>query len=223
MENNQFMRAGIDIQGLVWLVVIVASIVGQMMKTAKKHRDAAPGSPAAPRPDQPAGGEPAQELEDFLRNLMGEQTPRSTPPPVPAPMREAAPEELPRRSKPEPSYYSATTSPTVAPRAATAEPPVIVHRPPRHAYRAVPVLQPPPRPSPVPVRSPPAYSLPPLAQRPLVAALPPIGIAPLNKAVVALREEVRRQAKTPIALRSALLMREILGPPIGLRDLCPPR
>lgn len=214
------MRAGIDIQGLVWLVVILASIVGQMVKTAKKHRD------AAPMPGRPADSEPPQELEDFLRNLMGDQAPRSAPPrppPAPAPMSEAVPDEAPRRSKPEPSYRSATTSPTVASRPATAEPPVIVHRPARHAYRAVPAMQPPPRPSPVPVRSPPAYSVPSLAQRPLAATLPPVGVAPPSKAAAALRDEVRRQVKTPGALRSALLMREILGPPVGLRDMSPIR
>jgi hypothetical protein len=40
-----------------------------------------------------------------------------------------------------------------------------------------------------------------------------------NKALAALTAEVQRQIKTRESLRAALLLREILGPPVGLRDM----
>ena len=209
------MHAGFDIGGLFWVVVVVASIIGQIMKAAKKHTDAAPGSPAAPRPNRPAGGAPAQDLEEFLRNLMGEQAPRRAPPPMPAPAEEPAPELSPSWNKPSPAYRSATKSPTVAPRSATAEPPPARHQG-KRAYRAVSAA---PSPRPAPARA--EAEL----RRPEPAAVP-MGTRPAfpvsahrNKIVEALNAEVHRQVKTPDALRAALLLREILGPPIALRRM----
>ncbi len=213
------MRAGFDISGLFWLVVIAASIIGQIMKAAKKHTDAAPGSPSAPRPDRPSSGEPAQELEEFLRNLMGEQAPRAEPPPVLRPAPRPAPVALPAQdpatfSKPTPAYRSATAAPPPS------------SRPEKRAYMPLPAV-----PAPREARA--RVSLKAEAQRaaPTRAAVAAAAAAaaaaqmtrPIdagsNKALAALTAEVHRQIKTRESLRAALLLREILGPPVGLRDM----
>lgn len=209
------MYAGFNPGDLIWILVIVASIIGQFLKTAKTMKK--PGQPPAPPPPAPrAGGSaPRDELEDFLRTLMGEQTksalpPKPPPPPVARPVRPPVAAAMP---PPRPQ----SPRPLAAPRPMTVPPVVAAHTrpaPARHV-RAVPVPQ--------PVRPPPRPPEPSPAQltelmSAAMRSVPAIGLAaPSGASCSETRRELLRMFRSRAPLRSAILMREILGPPIALQ------
>ena len=175
MTDLHVIRAGADPEAIIWLIIIVASIVAQVIKSA---REAGPGRkslhPNAPPPVPPTGpSSEADELRQFLESLGGaQQTTAPRPPPPP-------PRPTARRPAP-PPVPTATVTPAA------------------------------------PVR--------PVPRRRAAAPTAPIAPAPATKRrrVNRTRNAVQRKVlmmavRDRDTLQEAILLREVLGPPIAMR------
>lgn len=191
-------------EGLFIIIVVISSIVGRILKA----RSEANAKQAKPRPRRPSGGSatsprsPDAELREFFENLAQgrHQTPESPPvPPTPQP------------------------KPVTQPVAPVAEPKPVA-RPARAAVKRRPTSLS----QTSPVRR--VEAQPPPAPQPVRSAVPPMskeqeyrweqGVkdvhATSEESDVRHRLHVLLQGKE--ALRDAILLREILGPPLALRS-----
>ncbi|HVX87026.1 MAG TPA: hypothetical protein VH253_19735 [Phycisphaerae bacterium] len=145
-------------------------------------------------------------LEDVAR----EQARRAgLPPPQARPggiQRQKLPDRipLPRQLPQQPVRRPPPPQPVRQPQSRKAAPPAPQRRP---ASRSFPPSGPPP--------APPAANLPVPARQalaPLAAAVPPV--SPMRSS----RSSIRQNLRTPATLRQAILLAEILGPPVALRE-----
>ena len=187
-------------EAIFWIVVIVGSLIAQIVKASrqgKQRRDAMGEAPqAGPGGERPQSA-PNEDLEAFLRNLSGEKPRRrkttSPPPPPPPPPPLASPAQAARRRKKPP-----------VPRAKPAVP------------RAKPVASVPP----------------PVTAKRAAARRQPAGAAEQDrtwrlrtKSAYALKKEQAERKRSELldaldgadSIRKAVLLREILGPPVALR------
>jgi hypothetical protein len=186
-----------DLGGIIWVLIIVGSIVGQIVKGMKKVNSSRPGqAPSGPPPPaaapRPSAESPADDLETFLKNLMGEGQAESERPPAPAAKPRVPPLPRPAQPKPRP----ARTPP------APVRPPVDI---PAFVTPAAPV---PPVPAAVAVAE-----IPSPEPRPVSAGI--LGDATAGHGAV--RSQLSALLKSGHGLRSAYLLREVFGPPLALR------
>ena len=198
----------------IWVVIIVISIVAQIVKAVRKAAAQAQGKglgkgigmndlgqrraldPGSARTGEPDGAgrdfvAPEQALQDFLRSLAGEN---SIPPPSPPP-------PPPRPPRPAPMVV-ARPSGSKAP----SRHPARIIKPPAHL---------PPKPVPQPV-APPVVIL-----KPVEAEVAPAVTLDneLHKPsdVSTTVQDIKRGLRDRKTVRKAIILREILGPPLALR------
>ncbi len=208
-------RAGFDdLIGVVFvLAIIVSRIIGALRKDRKRAEElAAPGERpvvAPPAPVRPPGEDelnvPGRELREFLESLArGSDVPvPPSPPPVPRP----------------PAPVVLVPRPTAAGRHAGESRAAARAEQRADRRRTAPSVTPPPPPplasAPAPSIPVPTAVLPPPEQLPALAyALAPTLPAPPPGVS---RARLLMQLRTPDSVREAVVLREILGPPIGLR------
>jgi hypothetical protein len=208
--------AEFDIGNLLWLVIIVGSIIAQLFKGVRKHNENAPGAPRIPSEGEERPQ--AQELEEFLRTLLGDQPPKPAPPP----QRVARP-AMPTPTRPpvvsRPAQRVATpVRPQMRPAVTPVTRPQAPVEPPRPLVRQqAPAPRPRPAVPPVPVRE--------VSIGDVIAAatgsMMHVGISDeaRRREVAELRVNLFRQLKSPQGLRSAVFLREVLGPPIALQGM----
>jgi len=208
MANIQTVWAEID--GLIFIVIVIASIIAQMIKAARKSAGQKTSTPENSLTGSSAS-DAESELRDFLRTLSGgesaEQTP-SPPPPVPRPAAPAVKPAVTRRvqvtlggprreataSRPRPVAGASPPAARVQPAVATVTP----SAPPAVVEQAV--IKPAPRPI-----------------APVVAAVPDAALE--RRAAEEVRKEIRAGAKDPTSLQKAWVLRDILGAPAAMRPL----
>jgi hypothetical protein len=175
-------------EGLFWLFVVAVSIIAQIVKAGRRNQER-PAPPPGAGADFPAA-EPADELRQFLEKLAG--APPVERPPAPPPV---APPPVP--------YSSSTQTRPSEPSRSTAA-----------AMRNERVRAAASRPSAVRPEPPPAFVAKPAMPRPLIVRAPVPGL-PAQPAPVQ-THELCAMLFDPAAIRKAILLREILGPPVAL-------
>lgn len=178
-------------EGLFWLAVAIFVIISKIVQASKKN------APPTRKPDQPDAADfsPEEELRDFLKRLSPGT--ESVPPPMPQPQRPVPP--------PLPAQAARTTT-SSQPGAARARQPATPTR------AAAPKARPVPLPQPLPAQEVvAAVKREPVRSRAPAAAVP----APENQRRAALIADLRNRE----SLREAIILREILGPPLALRRL----
>ena len=181
--------AAVDGGGIFWLAVVIFVIISKIAKASKKN------APPTQKPGLPDMSDfsPEDELRDFLKRLSPGS--EAAPPPVPQPQRHVPPPPVPIQTI---RTITTSQSGTVRTRVQT------VHRP-------APRVQPTPPPPPileavvVPAMPEPVHSPAPAASAP----------APGDKRRAAIIADLRNRE----CLREAIILREILGPPLALRRL----
>jgi len=219
--------------GVIWAFVIIASIIGQAMKAAKRGGS---GTPSGGAPSGGATRAPDDELREFLESI-GQRTARPAAPPAPSPtssaVRPAPPRPAPPRTVPRP-----TAARSVPPTSVTTRQPIAPARPkpevterhvrpsapprlrPADARRARPTRASKPAsasasPAPQPVRRVVAAASKPLTRA--VADVPEMRRPELTRARTGLlRRDLRADLSRRAAIRRAVVLREVLGPPIAL-------
>ncbi len=85
MDPTRIVKA--DFELIIWIVVVVITMIAQMSKAVKQRPGRARPSAAPtprpsprPRPTAPPGGDAQQELEDFIRQLTGQGPPSEARP-----------------------------------------------------------------------------------------------------------------------------------------------
>ena len=201
-EPNQILRAGFE--DLVPVLIFVAfAVISQLIKRAQRQgaegagagtRKAPPPRPHSPTPrQQQAPRSPLQPADEELRKFLEELSGASLP--EPQPVRRAPPQQ--RRTAPPPP------------------PPVPKARPPERAAARAALSKAGKR-KPVPARGehPRVHKPEPPAGVAEVAPLPDWGRRQKTpEAIAALRGGLKGRA----SLRDAILLREVLGPPLALR------
>ncbi|MDP6811354.1 MAG: hypothetical protein QGH31_11640 [Kiritimatiellia bacterium] len=191
MQIPHIVTAGID--DLIPVVIIISVIIARIMKAAKQGKPMMPPPPGdrpQPTPQTPAN-QPAEELRDFLQALSGAAQTRSepAPPPPPPPPPVPVPAQRPVAQK----RFQAPPKPSRVRRRA---------KPVQAARQA-------PQPAPTTPQKPaPFWNQPPPAPRPVI-----VEACELNPA----RKELNKHLEDATSLRGAWLLREVLGPPVGLR------
>jgi hypothetical protein len=173
---------------LIPVVIIITVIIARIMKATKGAKPLVP-----PPPDSSGEREPSatgDELREFLEALSGTKPPRPTPPPAPPPVPQPQPviPPQPQRPAPAPVHARKWTRPRQGKRAT-----------------AAPTPAPKPAPAPRPVRKPVA---PRVARRPVTVEACELST---------LRKALDDHLSDRQSLRGAWLLREVLGPPVGLR------
>ncbi|MBT3192578.1 MAG: hypothetical protein HN341_08490 [Verrucomicrobia bacterium] len=188
--------------GVIWAIFIVISIVAQVIKASKKVSSEAPGTDDGPR------GGPAEsndELRQFLEQLGGggAATPKPLPPRPPAPPRPAVQRREPtmRVSPEDHRQNTPQATPSVVRRRAVTEAPP-------HEPHATP---PPPPAVPERVRPKPQKQRSETVQIELPASSASQAASKLQRLI---RDELQQTEDT----RKAIVLREVLGPPLALRS-----
>ena len=178
-------------EGIFWLIVTIFVIISQIAKASKKN---APPTQKQGLPD--AGGSPEEELRDFLKRLSGgaEESQQQPPPPPPRPQRPLPPPPLP-----------APAARTTAGGQAGAQ--RIPSEPPAHHHRQKPRAEPLPAPVPQAVLTPAPAQMAPVTVAPVAPRVPSGYWRAIIVADLANRE----------CQREAIILRDILGPPLALR------
>ncbi len=183
----QIIRAGLD--DLIPFVVILTVIITRIMKAAKQGKPLPPPPADRTRPTpQAPTTQPGEDLRQFLQALSGAAQTSSEPPPPPVPTQAIRVTAQPQRKSPPP-------------------PP---RRQKRFAKRGKPAqaAQSAPQPPPTPSSRKRHGKQEPPKPRPIVVEA--CKLSPLR---VALNEHLADKQ----SLRGAWLLREVLGPPVGLR------
>lgn len=183
--------AATDGGSIVWLIVMAFFVISQLVKAARRQNNTESQAPGGTGEDQDL----EEELPEFLKRLGQEPPPQASPP---EPVREQPPPPLP--------------------------PPIVVHSAPRTVEIDTPV-----RTVIVPQTAAHQYA----AARsekgtvqPEAAAGPKVVFAPVTAAIGQARCKDRpgmgrqgliAQLQARDSLRSAIVLREILGPPLALR------
>lgn len=218
MSHPQLVTAGVDLQLIIWVVVVASTLISQVVKAGrqKPHQMQPPDDDALPPPPRPAAriplphAEAQQELQDFLRNLAGAER---HPVPPPFEVQETAP-ELPRpRMGPdrEPAVVRAAKPdlpppPTVLPRAR--------HTVVEEGRRRVTEEELPDMPRPHHVRIQSTASLSSADTDPYAV----IDLAADPKSTKSrLRTHLKADMKHRVGLRKALILKELLDAPLGMR------
>jgi len=190
-------------EGIFWFVVIVFVIVSNIVKAMKKKQDATPpaGSPKPRTPVSKGEYSPEEELRDFLKRLSQDA---DQPPPL-APARPVA------KPPPLPAEVARTTTSSQPGVARPPAPPYAHRARPRPANphpepRAPAVVQAPPLPQPVVYQA---------APEPVRASVPAAPDAPT--AADKRRADLVAFLKDRGCLQEAILLREILDPPLAMR------
>lgn len=181
--------------GLFWVVVVIIAIIAQIVKSRKQFDQ------GAPKQDAPPGGDPAEELRKFLDGLGQAQKAPPAPPPVPpTPVPPPTPRPTPKQAAP------SRPPPVQAPR-----PPPVVRRMPEPP---VPVREVVTRP-----RAPEPEHVPTEAEVMARFRAELAAKATTGKKVTRWQRLLAEQLSTHDRrlLQEAMLLREILGPPVALR------
>lgn len=183
---------------VIWVIIIVFSVIAQIVKGIKKVSAQAPGKkpgsqgPTPPQPASQTGKDfvaPDQALREFLQNLSG-YAPSPTPmPSVPAPPPQSLAQQNQRRIIKPPSHFPAAPGK-------------------RPSLQAQPTKRYIPTPTPA-------------ASNSYKEEAPPVMLEILSPTpAIALEleiESLRKELSTPSSARKAIIMREILGPPLAFR------
>ncbi len=199
------MRAFAGIETL-WVLFIIATVIARVIKAAREQKPGTGSAPEAPTRDFTAAEE---DLREFMESLTGQKAAKPTPAPeatksVPRPR----PQPQPVRQQPR-SPEQAAVPVTVRPRADA------------------------PRPKPQPRRRPPDIPVverPPKVHEQHAAAVQSGANMPVAPAPLLVPAERRaRQSQDDLhimkelidraAIRKAIVLREILGPPVALRTM----
>ena len=138
MRDSHIVCAGVE--GVIWVIIIIGSIIGQIVKASKKAKgNATPGraEPLGGESDSFAGDSAESELQEFLGRISGTQ--QSTPPPQP-PQPRRAPQSVITAPVPPPPpsvAFARPPSPPVARKAVTRKAPSAVSRKSQVGRRAV--------------------------------------------------------------------------------------
>ena len=192
MLNHLYIAEGIG--GFFWIIVVIASIAGQIAKASKRTKQRQQEGNASHPPEPRRNAEPVapeDQLQDFLRSLTG-QPPQGPHPvaPVPAPV---AQKPRKRQTSLKRKRQSLRQKKKALPR---------THQ--KTAKAIVPEFC--PDPTVHPAVAPPVMPI----QPPMTTRRSSTG--PALKRISALG-----------ALRSAIVWREILGPPVALRQTSTPQ
>lgn len=198
MSIPHVIRAGIE--GWIWAIIIIGSLVVRIIKANKERSSQPTPAPPGPRPATPEPDvqwkPPEDELREFLERLGGKPVTPPPPPPPPAGRQVAPPPPPP------------TARPKLAPQVLRAPAPQKTFR--RKPTRAAPAPAPAPAIAPAPAPAP---------RRPAPKPIPAVAVAPVRTA--GRRSEYRkvldRLMKERSTLRSAIVVRDVLGPPLALR------
>ena len=197
MLDNFHIAAGDG--GIVWFIFIVAVIISKIIK-ASKESSKSKSQPVSSGSSSKPYAAPEEELQKFLASLTGQT--QSAPPPVPAPpKRVASPPAQPTQRPAAPVPVMKT--PQVRRQPARAKP-VAPPPPPLRGQRRTPVAASKPRPA--VVRH---------DQKPHGAYDEECGVC-LDEGIVK-REDLILDLKGSHSLKKAIVLREVLGPPIALR------
>ena len=173
-------------EGIIWLIVIAASIIAQVIKAGRKLQNKQPSPPSF----EDGGKDPSAQLQQFLQSLG--QNKQADPGPAPA----AAPATLRRAVAPTPVKLAPSTRMHKAAQPGR-----------RPAAPPPPLAAPPPRP-PLPAKA---------------VANDNVDVKPYAMRLPTHCHETRRETmvgdlRDPQLARKAIVLREILGPPIALRN-----
>lgn len=191
----------------IWIIIVIVSVIAQIVKGAKKI--SGPKQPGV-GPDRTSGGNAGQRdfvapdaaLQDFLKSLTGESAVTVIESPKPRP-------QTPMRAAGPASARSAALQPQRRP------PPRRVINPPAHRPIQAPAITAVPPPLQVPARTymPVVFH----TEESTEVTLESTASTGLPAHSSLLGEELRRDLASIHSVRKAILLREILGPPLALR------
>jgi hypothetical protein len=198
----------VSFDNLLFLLLVAVAVLFQFLaKAAAKAGKDQTKRTETPRTPTPTRRPPTESDEDRIRKLLDAlgQPPTSRPPPPVAPRTEIAPRPV------------APVQPPMPPLAQ-------LRRDKRRKREVIPKEIPPPRPGRAAEKTvPPAFEV---QERELPIAPPPIfkapaeayaGVTPAIAKAEGLRADVATLLASTSGLRDAIILREILGPPRGLR------
>jgi hypothetical protein len=188
MLNHLYIAEGIG--GFLWVIVVIASIAGQIAKASKRSKQKQQEGNASHPPEPRRNAEPVapeDQLQDFLRSLTGQ------PPQEPRPV---APVPAPVVQKPRKRQTSLKRKKQSLRQKKKAQPRIKRQT----ANAIVPEFCPDPTVHPVMPIQPPMTTRRPSSTDPALKRISALG-----------------------ALRSAIVWREILGPPVALRQTSTPQ
>ncbi|HAS81119.1 MAG TPA: hypothetical protein DCS43_00180 [Verrucomicrobia bacterium] len=192
-----------DIGGLIWVVIVIASVIGQIVKGARKVSAQAPGKGNAPTARQTEGSasegtrqqtgspDPAEALQDFFRSLSGQPTPPPRLLPPELIQQRKARKDLLKRQQEQRRHTKTLTHPTPTAPVLTPAEPADYQESNAHDQGTDQVI--------------------------LATGFPQHGSAHTATGEHSLAHILRQELSSRDTARKAMILREILGPPLALR------